>query len=167
DARDGDTTGAITVNTGSSHSVSELAGTATSIADYTSAIACTRNGSAAESGSGTSLSGIGVAKDDVVVCTIGNTRAGRLIVRKDAVPDDPQDFSFTAGGGLSPASFSLDDDGDDTNGLSSSRTFGQLIPGGGYSISESQPAGWYLAKASCDDGSAVSNINVGPGETVT
>ena len=31
--------------------------------------------------------------------------AGTIVVRKNAVPDDAQDFSFTAGGGLSPASF--------------------------------------------------------------
>ena len=37
------------------------------------------------------------------------------------MPDDAQDFSFTAGGGLSPASFSLDDDADGT--LSNTRTF--------------------------------------------
>src|SRR5439155_17748385 len=100
DARDGDTTGAITVNTGSSHSVSELAGTATSIADYTSAIACTRNGSAAESGSGTSLSGIGVAKDDVVVCTITNTRdTGTIEVRKNLSPtSDPGRFDLQIDG---------------------------------------------------------------------
>ena len=41
---------------------------------------------------------------------------------KDARPDSTRDFGFTAGGGLSPASFQLDDDGDDSNGLASSRT---------------------------------------------
>ena len=46
---------------------------------------------------------------------------GTIVVRKDAVPDDPQDFSFTAGGGLSPASFQLDDDSDPT--LSNTQTF--------------------------------------------
>ena len=58
---------AITVNTGPNHSVGELAGTGTSLGDYSSSIACTRNGSAANSGSGTSLSGIAVAKNDVIV----------------------------------------------------------------------------------------------------
>ncbi len=46
-----------------------------------------------------------------------------LNVVLDTVPNDPQDFSFTAGGGLSPSSFQLDDDGDNGNGLSSTRSF--------------------------------------------
>jgi hypothetical protein len=67
----------VTVNTGTNHSVSEAAGTNTSLSDYTSSITCTRNGTPAGSGSGTSLSSIAVAKDDRVVCTITNTRAPR------------------------------------------------------------------------------------------
>ena len=51
---------------------------------------------------------------------------------KDAVPNDPQDFSFTAGGGLSPSAFSLDDDADGT--LSNTRTFTGLLSGSGYSL---------------------------------
>ena len=46
------------------------------------------------------------------------------MVVKDATPNDPQDFSFTAGGGLSPASFQLDDDSDGT--LSNTRTFNDV-----------------------------------------
>ena len=76
----------------------------------------------------------------------------------DATPDDPQDFGFTAGGGLSPASFSLDDDADAT--LSNSRTFTNVAPGGGYSLSESVPGGWDQTGATCDDASPVTNINV-------
>ena len=51
------------------------------------------------------------------------------MVVEDAVPNDAQDFSFTTGGGLSPASFSLDDDSDGT--LSNTRTFADLVPGSG------------------------------------
>ncbi len=43
-------------------------------------------------------------------------RGGAIVAVKDAQPDDPQDFTFTAGGGLSPASFQLDDDGNANNG---------------------------------------------------
>ena len=46
---------------------------------------------------------------------------------KDSLPDDPQDFSFTAGGGLSPAGFQLDDDANAT--LSNTRTFSDVVPG--------------------------------------
>jgi hypothetical protein len=68
-------------------------------------------------------------------------------------------FAFTAGGGLSPTTFTL------KNG--ESRTFANLAPKAGYSLAESTPADWGLTSASCDDGSSVSNIDVGPGETVT
>ena len=55
---------------------------------------------------------------------------------KDALPDDPQDFSFTAGGGLSPASFSLDDDADPT--LPNTRTFNDVPVGSGYSVAQTR-----------------------------
>jgi hypothetical protein len=74
DASDGDTTGPVPVATGTNHSVGELAGTGTSLSDYSSSISCTRNGGPAESGSGTSLTGITVNSGDVDVCTITNTR---------------------------------------------------------------------------------------------
>ena len=52
----------------------------------------------------------------------------------------PQDFSFTAGGGLSPTSFSLDDDADGT--LSNTRTFTDVSAQSGYSLAETVPGGW-------------------------
>jgi hypothetical protein len=170
-ASDGDTTGAVTVNAGSNHSIGETAGGATSLTDYASRVDCTRNGNPAESGSGTSLSGITVGTDDAVVCTVTNKRLGNVVVTKDAQPDDFRDFDFTAGGGLSPTSFQLDDDFDPT--LSNSHTFDHVVPGGGsgsggtYSVSEAVQTGWQLQSATCDDGSPVSAIDVGPGETVT
>jgi hypothetical protein len=89
------------------------------------------------------------------------TPSGTIIVRKATVPSpDPTDtsFAFTAGGGLSPASFSL------KNG--ESQPFADLVPQAGYSVAETTPAGWDSTSA-CSDGSPVSNIDVGPGETVT
>ena len=88
------------------------------------------------------------------------------MVVKDAVPDDPQDFTFTAGGGLSPASFQLDDDPDPT--LSNTQhVHRRARRARGYSLAETVPSGWDQASATCDDGSPVSNINVAAGETVT
>ena len=55
-------------------------------------------------------------------------------------PTHPQDFSFTAGGGLSPTSFSLDDDADGT--LSNTRTFTDVSAQSGYSLAETVPGGW-------------------------
>src|SRR6185503_16829768 len=74
---------------------------------------------------------IDVAAGETVTCTFANRKRGQIVAVKDAVPNDPQDFGFTAGGGLSPASFSLDDDADNT--LSNTRTFADLSPGSGYS----------------------------------
>ena len=114
---------------------------------------------------GSAVSNINVSPAEDVTCTFTNRKRGSIVVIQDSQPDDPQDFSFTAGGGLSPSSFSLDDD---TNGtLSNTRTFSSVEAGNGYSVAQSQPAGWHLTSATCDDGSPVSNIDVAPGETVT
>ena len=87
------------------------------------------------------------------------------MVRKDAQPENHQDFDFTAGGGLSPTSFQLDDDSDPT--LSNTRAF-IVDPGSGYSVSEvTPPDPWELESATCSDGSPVSNIDVAQAETVT
>ena len=87
------------------------------------------------------------------------------MVVKDATPNDPQDFSFTAGGGLSPASFSLDDDADGT--LAATRTFTDLVRDPATRSPRACRAGWDQTSATCDDGSAVSNITLSAGEIVT
>src|SRR5205807_955164 len=114
---------------------------------------------------GSPVSNIDVAPGETVTCTFVNTKRGKIVVVKDAQPNDPQDFAFTAGGGLSPASFQLDDDLDPA--LSNTQTFSNVVPGGGYSLSETVPSGWDLASSTCDDGSPISNVNVSAGETVT
>src|SRR5207237_1172327 len=83
----------------------------------------------------------------------------------DSQPNDPQDFAFSAGGGLSPSSFSLDDDSDPT--LSNTRTFSNLIPGSGYSLSETVPRGWDLTAATCVNEGSISHIGASAGKTVT
>ena len=74
DAGHDGTTGPVTVNTGSGHSVAETAGTNTSLDYYRSTIACARNGSPAYSASGPNLGSIAIGKDDQLVCTITNDR---------------------------------------------------------------------------------------------
>ncbi len=108
---------------------------------------------------------ITVLTSDASTWNFGVAQPGTLIVTKDAAPNDAQNFSFTAGGGLSPTSFQLDDDSDPT--LGTTLTFSTLVPKNGYSLSETTPGGWYQARASCNDGSPISNIDIGPGETVT
>ena len=79
-----------------------------------------------------------------MTCTFTNRKRGAIVVVQDSQPNDPQDFSFTAGGGLSPASFSLDDDSNGT--LSNTRTFANVPATAGYSIAQTLPAGWQLAE---------------------
>ena len=76
---------------------------------------------------GSPVSNISVSAGETSRARSRTTSAGTIVVVKDAVPNDPQDFSFTAGGGLSPASFSLDDDSDGT--LSNTRTFANVAAG--------------------------------------
>ena len=53
----------------------------TDLANYTTSIACTTNRVASESGDGASLAEVTVDSNDVVVCTITNTRkTGKLTV---------------------------------------------------------------------------------------
>ena len=121
--------------------------------------------SSATCNEGSPVSNINFSPGEQITCTFTNQKRGSITVVKDATPNDPQDFSFTAGGGLSPTSFSLDDDSDGT--LSTTRTFSSLAPGSGYSLSEAVPSGWDQTSATCDDGSPVSNINLSPNENIT
>jgi hypothetical protein len=89
---------------------------------------------------------------------------GRIVVVKDAIQNNDQDFEFTAGGGASPATFTLDDDADPT--LSNTQEL-QVSEGSGYSVAETPVNGWTLSSATCDDGSPVTNIDVSFEETVT
>ena len=66
---------------------------------------------------------------------------GSILVLKDAIPNDAQDFSFTASGGLTPGSFSLDDDADGT--LPNVQIFNDVAPGT-YTITEGAASGWTL-----------------------
>jgi hypothetical protein len=111
---------------------------------------------------GSPISNIDLSAGETVTCTFTNRLRGKIIIRKITNPSpDPSDtsFSFTAGGGLSPSSFSLKNGGQ--------QTYSNVVPGNGYSAAETVPAGWDLTSATCDDGSPVSKIDVGAGETVT
>ena len=66
--------------------------------------------------------------------------AGQIVIVKDAVPDDPQDFRSRPAAGCSRPASQLDDDADAT--LSNTRTFTTSSPGAGYSVSETVPSGW-------------------------
>jgi len=110
---------------------------------------------------GSPVTNIDVGTGETVTCTFTNKARGTIKIKKVTNPssDTTTSFSFTAGGGLSPSSFSL------KNG--DTQTYSNLLPGNGYSVAESVPSGWDLTSSSCDDGSPVSAIDVGAGETVT
>ena len=92
--------------------------------------------------------------------------AGRSSWSQDAVPNDPQDFAFTAGGGL--VTVELLARRRPRPGARRTRGRSTNVPAGsGYSVAETVPGGWDQTSATCDDGSPVSNINVSAGETVT
>jgi hypothetical protein len=71
---------------------------------------------------------------------------GTITIVKNTVPDGPQDFTFTASGGLVPATFMLDDDSDPT--FSNTQSFHNVAPGT-YTISESVPLGWLIIGIGC------------------
>jgi len=104
--------------------------------------------------------------DETVTCTFTNIDPsrvyGKIIVKKVTHPaNDPTSFTFSLTDGPSSLSqsFSLRD--------GESHDSGYVTPGSGYVAAETVPEGWDLTDASCDDGSPVSNIDVGAGETVT
>ena len=98
-----------------------------------------------------------VEPGETVRCVFTNTQNGSLTVEKECIGVSAGTFEFIASGsGLED--FALDCGG--------SRTFDNLLPGGGRSVAETVPADFAL-DASCDDASPTSNINVGAGESVT
>jgi hypothetical protein len=131
---------------------------------------CSFNGGAAQAY--TEGADLEIDDDDHVICTFTNVRMGTIRIIKDAIPNDAQDFDFSATG-LSPTSFVLDDDADGT--LSNLHTYSNVLPGS-YTVTETGETGWDLTDLDCDDDAsttpstdtgATATINVDPGETVT
>ncbi len=130
---------------------------------------------------GSPVSAIILSPGEAVTCTFTNRKldekGGTIIIVKDAVPDDSQDFTFTGSGGL--GTFSLDDDTTTTNStLANTQTFTNLTPGT-YTVAETVPLGWNVASSVCTTpataaapGSSttfgsVATINLVAGATVT
>jgi uncharacterized repeat protein (TIGR01451 family) len=96
---------------------------------------------------------------------------GTITIIKDATPDDPQDFAFTATG-TGVANFTLDDDTDST--LSNSQHFTGLTDGA-YSFTETTVADWTFTGISCSgaiNSTITTNatgvdINLSGGENIT
>ncbi|MGH9877348.1 MAG: prealbumin-like fold domain-containing protein, partial [Nitrososphaerales archaeon] len=102
----------------------------------------------AECSDGSPVSAINLGAGEFISCKFTNSQPGTITIVKDAVPDDPTDFSFaTLGSGLS--NFSLDDDGDNANELSNEKTFSSL-GSGSYTITEIVPLDWGVADIDCE-----------------
>ena len=109
------------------------------------------------------VASVSLQPGEIVTCTFTNTLRGRIVVHKVTDPSgDAQVFNFTLTGGPSALdqSFSL-------TGTAAPHDSGLIKPGPGYSVTETVPSGWDLINASCDDGSPLGNIDLGPGEIIT
>ena len=139
----GGTTGPKVVTVGP-HTVGETAGTGTNLANYTTVIGgdCAANGA------------VSLAAGDNKTCTITNTRKGTIIIIKDAVPDDAQNFTFS---GTCLAAFSLDDDAD---GALLNTKNELRAPGVCTVVEDGPPAGWVLFNLQCIDPSGGTTISV-------
>jgi hypothetical protein len=122
---------------------------------------------------GTFTATVDVDPGEQVTCTFIDALPATLVIQKDAVPDDPQDFDFTSG--IGP--FTLDDAvPDDADGFANSITFTGLAPSGVMDVTELVPAGWTLTGLTCDDptgdstvslATATATVLLDPDETVT
>lgn len=95
---------------------------------------------------------------ETVTCTFTNTQRGHIVVVKKTNPvGSPQAFMFTPSynGGTT---FALTD--------GQSNDSGPLVPGG-YSVTETVPAGWDRTSAACDNLDSPSSVTLGAGKTVT
>ena len=155
--------------------------TETPVDGWVTTIVCVDSVGAGTASTGTDgVATINVDPGETVTCTYTNTDVrGSIVIVKDAVDNNAQDFAFTTtGDGLT--NFTLDDDagaiGQDTVN-SNTITFDNIIPDatGTYTVTETPADGWVTTIA-CDDGSStspstgtdgVATINVDPGETVT
>ena len=87
-------------------------------------------------------------KDFIRPIQLSVTNCATVNVVKNAVPDDVQSFDFTTSG--EPSTFRLDDDGDDSNALSSRWTLeDRFASGQGLTVMEEPTTGWDLTDVSC------------------
>ncbi|MCK6626130.1 MAG: hypothetical protein L6R45_13270 [Anaerolineae bacterium] len=153
-----------------SYSVTETAVTGWDLTDLT----CADTVGGGSSGNvGTRTATINVSAGETIDCTFTNTaQPGSIVINKNAIPNDPQDFGYLLTGVSTNTVFALDDDSDGT--LPSSRTFSGL-PHGSYTVIEGATSNWALTNLTCNDptgntttspGFGLVNVALGPGETV-
>jgi len=107
------------------------------------------------------------------VCDDVEINQAKIVIIKDAIPDDAQDFDFAVTGGPTIiAPFKLDDDGDPA--LPYTVTYD--VDPGSYVVTETEPSGWTLTKieiiqdptgdSTTDLAGKKATLNVASGETV-
>ncbi|HEY1276847.1 MAG TPA: VWA domain-containing protein [Thermoleophilaceae bacterium] len=107
-----------------------------------------------------------IGPNEYARCTVRNRiLPGTIEIEKEANPQGPQEFPFTAS--LEPPAFSLVDE---AGGESSSRTYTGLLPGT-YTFSEQVPENWALTGITCTNSNVVIpgpelSVTIGPGESV-
>ena len=116
-----------------SYTLKETAASGTTLSNYTSSIACTRNGGSGPSGNGTSLT-VSVSPADVLNCTFTNVRKAKITVTKSLSPtSDPGRFNLLVGStNVKPSA---------GNGGSGST----LVTPGSYTVSENAASGTSLS----------------------
>ena len=109
-------------------------------------------------------------------CTFNNVKniASVTIVKDVSGGTDATDFHFTTTGGLSPSGFDLDDDGNNGNTLSNTRTYTDIPANQTYTFTEGTLSGWALGSpVACSGTSSETQIASGvsipltPGQVVT
>jgi hypothetical protein len=113
------------------------------------------DGAVCDDGSPADAIDLGVNED--VTCVFSNIARADLHIVKDAERDGV-DFDFTADAPLSPATFTLQNGGQ--------QDFLDLVPGT-YGTAEIVPEGWDLTSMDCDNGDTADAVTLGAGDDVT
>lgn len=100
---------------------------------------------------------VDVTKNQTKKVTFCNqAKNGNITIIKDAQPNDGQDFAFEIDKVSSSwdEDFTLDDDGNNANTRSNTKSFNDLLAGT-YVVTENSVSGWNLADITCSAGSTV------------
>jgi hypothetical protein len=106
---------------------------------------------------GSPAGAISLQASETVTCVFTNVARADLHIVKVAERDGV-DFTFNAAAPLNPASFTLQNGGQ--------QDYLDLVPDT-YSVDEVVPAGWNLSDASCDNGDAPTSVTLEAGDDVT
>ncbi len=90
-------------------------------------------------------------KDFIRPIDVRVTNCATVTIRKRALPQSAQDFSFLASPEMGIPNFDLDDDGNESNALPSRRAFTGRFEGT-YTIAEQATSGWDLTDLTCSPG---------------